>query len=41
MWHIDIPSRSDIERLTTVREPACLSIYSRRPPRSRSRPRET
>ena len=27
MLHIDIPSRSDIERLITVRTPACVSIY--------------
>lgn len=27
MLHVDIPSRSDIERLITVRAPACVSIY--------------
>src|SRR5215467_9085853 len=27
MLHVDIPSRSDIERLITVRTPACVSIY--------------
>ncbi len=27
MLHVDIPSRSDIERLITVRTPACLSLY--------------
>ena len=27
MLHVDIPSRADIERLSTVRSPACLSIY--------------
>ena len=27
MLHVDIPSRSDIERLVAVRAPACVSIY--------------
>jgi hypothetical protein len=32
MLHVDIPSRSDIERLITVRTPACVSIYLRTSP---------
>ncbi|MGH8660080.1 MAG: hypothetical protein ACREV4_16870 [Gammaproteobacteria bacterium] len=32
MLHVDIPSRSDIERLITVRAPACLSLYLRTTP---------
>ena len=32
MLHVDIPSRSDIERLITVRAPACVSIYLRTSP---------
>ena len=27
MLHVDIPSRSDIDRLSAARSPACLSIY--------------
>ena len=27
MLHVDIPSRSDIQRLSAVRTPSCLSIY--------------
>ena len=27
MLHVDIPSRADIERLSAVRSPACLSLY--------------
>ncbi|MHB1173022.1 MAG: baeRF11 domain-containing protein [Lacisediminihabitans sp.] len=27
MQHTDIPTRSDIERLATIREPGCVSIY--------------
>ena len=27
MLHVDIPSRSDIERLVSVRAPACVSVY--------------
>jgi len=30
--YIDIPSRSDIERLISVRAPACVSIYLRTTP---------
>ena len=25
--HTDIPTRTDIERVLTVREPGCVSIY--------------
>ncbi len=32
MLHVDIPSRSDIERLIAVRAPACVSIYLRTTP---------
>ncbi|MFH0343876.1 MAG: hypothetical protein ACHBNF_17545 [Chromatiales bacterium] len=32
MLHVDIPSRSDIERLIAVRAAACLSIYLRTTP---------
>ena len=27
MLHVDVPTRSDLERLMTLREPACVSIY--------------
>src|SRR5215813_9633983 len=30
--YIDIPSRSDIERLIAIRAPACVSIYVRTTP---------
>jgi hypothetical protein len=32
MLHVDIPSRSDIERLIKVRAPVCLSVYLRTTP---------
>ena len=32
MLHVDISSRSDIERLVSVRAPACVSIYVRTTP---------
>jgi hypothetical protein len=32
MLHVDIPSRSDIERLVSLRAPVCVSIYVRTTP---------